>query len=71
MDKLIVVILGIVMAFVIIAGVSLAFALPVKWCWNYTIVYLFSLPAITWGQAWCLTFLAGAFFKSSQINKSS
>lgn len=47
---------------------SLILAFPVKWCWNVVMPYLFELKEISWGQAWCLSFLASTFFKSSSIN---
>ena len=48
----------------LIAVISLLMAWPVKWCWNYAVVTTFGLPALTGGKAWCLSFLAGTFFKS-------
>ena len=53
---------------VVIAAFGLLLAFPVKWCWNYTMPYLFSLKEITWGQAWCLNLLAGFLIKSTQTN---
>ena len=44
---------------------SLFLAWPIKWTWNYVIPYLFNLPTITWGHAWCLNFLAGCLIQSS------
>jgi len=44
-----------VIAMVSVLGLGIAF--PIKWCWNYFMPAVFSLPAITWGQAWCLNFL--------------
>jgi hypothetical protein len=49
------------------AGVGLLLAFPIKWTWNVTMPYLFSLPTITWGKAWCLNFLAGCLIKLSNI----
>ena len=46
-------------------AVSYLFAYPIKWTWNATMPYIFALPTITWGKAWCLSFLSGAFLKSS------
>lgn len=46
---------------VVVAGIALLIAFPVKWCWNYTMPELFGLPQITWGKAWCLLFLANSF----------
>lgn len=57
-----------VLAFLGSFGLLLAF--PIKWCWNYTMPYLFSLKTITWGQAWCLSFLASMLIKSSLTTSS-
>jgi hypothetical protein len=46
-----------------IAGVGLLLAFPIKWTWNATIPYLFGLPTISWGKAWCLNFLCGCLIK--------
>lgn len=45
----------------LIIGVIVSFllAFPVKWTWNYTMPYLFSLREINVFHAWCLVFLAG------------
>jgi hypothetical protein len=60
---------GIIVGLVLIVlFLSLILAFPVKWCWNVVMPYLFELKEIGWGQAWCLSFLASAFFKSSNIN---
>ena len=40
----------------VLAGIGLLLAFPIKWTWNTTMPYLFALPAITWGKAWCLHF---------------
>jgi hypothetical protein len=47
------------------AGIGLLLAFPVMWCWNYAVVAVWGLPTITWGQAWCLNFLAHVLIKSS------
>lgn len=65
MDKIIVALIGIVGVVVVAAGFGLLLAFPIKWCWNATVVPIWSLPVITWGQAWCLNFLAGVLIKSS------
>ena len=48
------------------AGIGLLLAFPVKWCWNYAAAPTLALREITWGQAWCLMFLAGMLVKSTQ-----
>jgi len=55
------------------AALSLALAFPVMWCWNYAVVHVWpNVPAIGWGHAWGLTFLAGRFinFNFNNIGKS-
>jgi len=49
------------------AGWGLLLAFPIKWTWNATMPYLFSLPTITWGKAWCLNFLTGCLIKTHLI----
>ena len=63
MNKIILTIFGVVGVLVLVIALGLVMAFPVKWCWNVTMPYIFSLPAISWGQAWCLSFLATVFFK--------
>lgn len=55
----------------LVAGLSFFFALPFKWCWNYAVTAIFELPRITWGQAWCLLFVASSLFKSTTISSST
>jgi len=57
--------LGLVV-FAAIIGMLLAF--PVKWAWNYTMPYLFDFKIISWGQTWCLNFLAHCLVKTLQIS---
>jgi hypothetical protein len=52
------------------AGIGLLMAFPVMWCWNYSVVYVWHLPVITWGHAWCLSFLASIFIKNTLSAKS-
>ena len=51
-------------AIVMAAGIGLLLAFPVMWTWNAVMPYLFGLPVITWGKAWCLYFLTGVLFRS-------
>lgn len=46
-------------------GISLLFAFPVEWAWNYVMPTLFGLKEIDWGQAFCLNFLASTLIKST------
>lgn len=55
-----------IIVFAAVLGLLLAF--PIMWCWNYAVVYIWSLPEITWGMAWCLSFLSGMLIKSTQTN---
>lgn len=50
---------------IFVSMISLLIAFPVMWCWNYAIVAIWKLPTITWGQSWCLLFMAQAFIKGS------
>ena len=56
---------------VVAAGVGLLIAFPVMWCWNYAVVPVWHLPEITWGQAWCLNFLAHLMIKSSSTTNTA
>jgi len=49
-----------------LAGIGMLLAFPIKWTWNATMPYLFGLPALTWGKAWCVNFLCGVL-----INRGS
>lgn len=49
----------------IIFGLALLFALPTMWLWDYTMPYLFKVPEITLGRAFCLVLLAKILFGSS------
>ena len=64
------VILIVVGTVAMLALIGLGLAFPLKWCWNYVMPYLFGLGKITWGQAWCLHFIAGMLIKSSLTTKS-
>jgi len=70
MDKLIAALLLLVGGIAIAAGIGLLTAFPVMWCWNYAVVAVWKLPAITWGQAWCLSFLSHIFIKSTLSSSS-
>ncbi len=59
-------------AIVVFAGVfGLLLAFPLKWCWNYVMPYLFEFKVITWGHAWCLSFLSGLLVQSSYSHNSN
>ena len=69
MEKVLTTIFAIIGVIVFAAGLGLLLAFPIKWCWNYVMPTIFGLKAISWGQAWCLNFLAGCLVKSSQTNQ--
>ena len=73
MDKLIAAIVAAMVTtfgVIIIANVfGLILAWPIKWTWNATMPYLFTLPTITWGKAWCLNFLCACLIKSTVAKK--
>ena len=64
------VLIGLVVIFGI-AGFGLLLAFPIKWTWNTTMPYLFELPLLTWGKAWCLYFLCGCLIKALNINNNN
>ncbi len=68
--KILLVLAALVGIIVLVAGIGLFLAFPIKWTWNVTMPYLFSLPTITWGKAWCLYFLCGCLIKASQTNNN-
>lgn len=45
--------------------VTLVFALPTMWLWDWLMPELFGLKEITVFQAWGLNFLCGILFKSN------
>ena len=57
-----------VMLVYLVWGLLLAF--PIMWTWNYVMPHILLLPAITWGEAWCLYFLTINLFRpiNSQIS---
>ena len=63
-------ILAAVGALALVLGLGLLLAFPIKWCWNYTIPYIFGLKTITWTHALCLYLLAKALIKASQTNNN-
>lgn len=49
----------------VITVACLLMAYPVKWCWNYTMPYLFHLPEIGALQGFCLNLLGTRLFKAT------
>jgi len=62
--KIVVILVVIFSGIAAIASIGLLMAWPIKWTWNFTMPYIFGLPAITWGKAWCLHFLSKCLIKS-------
>ena len=58
-------IVGGLLVFVVIAFFALFMAFPLKWTWNYVMPYLFEFKTITWGHAWCLSWIASSLIKST------
>jgi len=57
-----------ILILVIVTIIGLLIAFPIKWCWNYAVVYVWDLPVITWGQAYCMYLLTNLMIKSYLIN---
>ena len=51
-------------------GVSVIFALPVKWLWNSTLPELFGFKMIGVWMAWKLAFLSALLFKSFSVSST-
>ncbi len=63
--------IGMFVGLIIVSGAfGLLLAFPIKWTWNYVMPYLFDFKIITWGHAWCLSFLAGLLIQSSLSHNS-
>ncbi len=45
------------------AIVSVLFAYPVMWLWNWLMPAIFNLPTITWTQGWGLMLLSSLLIK--------
>jgi hypothetical protein len=67
MTQVIGTIVGVIALFI---GLSLLFALPTMWLWDWLMPELFNLKEITLVQAWGLNVLSGLLFKSHTTNKS-
>ena len=68
MDKLLVVIGGIVLICIVIVFFGLLFAFPTMWLWNWLMPTIFGLTKITFWQALGINLLTGIF--RSSYNKS-
>lgn len=61
LDSCLTMILGCLAALLIGLALSLVFAWPVQFLWNWLLPRLFNLPEITFLQAWGLEILCGMF----------
>lgn len=60
---------GIIAVVVGILLLALLFAVPIMWLWDYTMPYLFKVPEITLGRAFCLALLCKMLFGGSSSKK--
>lgn len=65
MDKLLIIVGGIIAVFGGLFLLSLLLAIPVMLLWDWLIPEIFGLKEITLLQAWGLTLLSGLLFKST------
>ncbi len=65
MDKLIVIVFGLVLAAFVLALAAVAIAIPLYFLWNWLMPELFGLKIVTFWQAWGLVWLTSLLFKSS------
>lgn len=66
MDKIIIILVGLLL----VAVTALLFSLPVMLLWNWLMPIIFGLKTITWMQAFGLMLLSGMLFRSSSSSKS-
>lgn len=59
-----------VIVVIALASVGLLMAMPIELAWNATMPSVFHLPEISFGQAWCLQFLAGCLVRSITTGSS-
>lgn len=65
MEKFGIVVVAALIFLVLAAGLSLLGAIPTMWLWNWLMPKLFSLPTITFWEAWGLNWLCAILFKST------
>lgn len=68
MEKLLMIIGGIVLVLVFVSLFAILGGTLVYWLWPSTAVAVFSLPTLTWWQAVKLTWLCSLLFKSSSMS---
>ena len=75
MDKVLLAVGAILFILALVTGLSLLFAFPIMWLWNYLFasqvtMTLFGTAKLAFWKAFWLNFLAGALFKSSSASTS-
>lgn len=61
--------IGIIVLVLIVAfGLSLLFAYPIMWLWNWLMPMIFGLPIINFWQAFGLNLLSSLLLKSPNYN---
>lgn len=58
----------IVIVAVVVFGLSVLLAFPVKWLWNSTLPVLFGLKEIDAWMAWKIAFLTSILFKGFSVS---
>ena len=53
--------------FIIAIMLSMLWAFPVKWAWNYVITYLFGFPPIVWLQSFALLFIVRTLLIRTEV----
>ena len=53
-----------IIAILIVMVWNLVWAFPVMWAWNYTMTYIFGLPAIGWLHSFLLLFILESLWKT-------
>lgn len=68
MEKVITFLALVVLGVVGISIISVLFAFPLMWCWNYVVPSLFGLKTINWSEAWCLMLISNCLIKSTNTS---
>jgi len=64
------VLFGVISVIVAVTVLALLGGTIVYFCWPVVMVPVFHLPALTWLQAVCLTWISGILVKASQTNNN-
>jgi len=54
-----------------VVGLSLLFAFPLKWLWNWLMPMIFGLMELNFWQSFGMLMISGMLFKSSSFNPPS